>query len=153
METKRFDKNEVIFRRADLAMTMYEIESGAVGIYAWYGTEMETHIATFGPGDVFGEVELIESCPRAADAVALEDGTEVREISREEFADCFQDQPEKVLAIMRQVSRRVRETTRSYLEACRAVCEKVETEERGERDSWLSEHLSIFYKIGRLLKK
>ena len=154
MEAKRFDKNEVIFRQGDLAGTMYDMESGAVGIYAWYGTEMETHLVTFGPGSVFGEVELIESCPRSASAVALEDDTRVREITREDFAGYFQDKPEKVLAIMRQVSRRVRETTQTYLEACRTVYETVETEKTGEKESsWLEERLAFFYKIGRLLKR
>ena len=153
MENKRFAKGEVIFRQGDTARTMYDIESGSVGIYAWYGTEKETHLVTFGPGSVFGEIELIESCTRGASAVALEDGTEAWELTREDLGGYFADKPEKVLDIMRQVSRRVRETTQSYLDACRTVYETVETEKSGGKlSAWLEEHLTLLYRIGRLLK-
>ena len=154
MTEKCFDKGQVIFRQGDMGTAMYQVERGSVGIFAWYDTERKTHLVTFGPGDFFGETELIESCTRAASAVATEDDTRVQEITQEDLAAWFRDCPEKVLAVMQQVSRRVSETTRGYLDACRTVYETVETEKSGEKkSSWLEEHLSLFYKIGQLLKR
>ena len=71
METKRFARGDVIFRQGDMPAFLYDIDSGAVGIYAEQGTADETHITTFGPGQVFGEMELIASCPRSATRRAL----------------------------------------------------------------------------------
>lgn len=153
MEMKCFLKGQATFRQGDLAGTMYDIEAGSVGIFAGYGTAEETQLASFGPGDTFGELEFIESCPRIASAVALEE-VRAREITRDDFAGYFRDKPEKILAVMRQLSRRVRETTESYLDACRTVYETVETERAGEtRSPRLKERLSFFHRIGLLSTK
>ena len=44
----------------------------------------------------------------------MEDGTVLREISEKEFDEYFQSQPERLLAIMRQISGRLRELTKDY---------------------------------------
>jgi len=154
METRRFDRGQVIFRQGEYAGTMYDISAGAVGIFAGYGTPEQTQLATFALGDTFGEMEFIARCPRIASAVALEDGTEAKELLEADFTAYFRDKPEKVLSVMRQLSRRVRETTDSYLEACRTVYEAVETEKKGEKRSpKLKERLSFFRRIGLLAEK
>lgn len=151
MEPKRFKKGTVIFRQGEITAYMYDVISGRIGIYAGYGTEEREELAIFGPGDTFGEMEFIEGCPRIASAVALED-CEVYELDRDAFSAYFQDKPEKVLSVMRQLSRRVRETTEDYLEACRTVYEKEHPDQAGEdRGAELDEKLSFFRKIGRLL--
>lgn len=154
MDTKRFDRGQVIFRQGEYAGTMYDICAGTVGVFAGYGTPEETQLAVFGPGDTFGEMEFIARCPRIAAAVALEEGTEARELMEADFSAYFRDKPEKVLSVMRQLSRRVRETTDSYLDACRTVYETVETEKSGgKRSSGLKERLSFFHRIGLLAEK
>ncbi len=153
MEPRQFKKDEVIFHQGELSRAMYDICSGAVGIFAGYGTPRETRLAVFGAGDTFGEMEFIASCPRIASAVALEE-TAAWEIDQEEFSAYFQNKPEKILSIMRQLSRRVRETTESYLEACRTVYETVESDRAGGgRSSQLKERLSFFRRIGSLAGK
>ena len=69
-------------------------------------------------GESVGEMGLIDTFPRSATAVALEDGTELREIGREEFAEYFKTQPERLLQIMRQLSERLRDRTADYEGAC-----------------------------------
>ena len=153
METKRFARGDVIIRQGDMPAFLYDIHSGAVGIYAEQGTADETHITTFGPGQVFGEMELIASCPRSATAVALED-TAVHALTQQDFSAYFADKPEKVLSIMRQVSQRVRETTDDYLAACRTVYDAVEAEQEGQpKPPTLLERLNFFAKVGALLGK
>ena len=58
----------------------------------------------------------------------------------ESFDAYFKESPAKVLLIMQNMSHRIRELTRDYLEACRAVAEAVETEKTGkEKSSWFKE--------------
>ena len=56
-------------------------------------------------------------------AAALEEGTLVAEISEAEFGDYIREQPEQVLAIMRNLSGRLRELTGEYGELCGVIAE------------------------------
>lgn len=146
--SKEYNKGEVIFRQGECAATMYDICAGSVGIYADHQTEDEKQLAVLPAGEVFGEMGLIECYPRSATAVAMEDGTVVQEISSAEFSAYFKDSPEKVLSVMKQLSRRLRETTKNYQDACRTVYETVETEKKGkEKSSWLKESLKFFHEV------
>ena len=52
-----------------------------------------------------------------------------------DFNDYFNKHPEKALLIMRQLSQRLRSRTEDYLEACRAVCDVLESEKQGKPKS------------------
>ena len=150
MNNIAFKQGEVIFRQGEFAATMYDILSGKVGIVANYGTPEEKQLAVLGEQEIFGEMGLIESYPRSATAVALEDGTLVEEISAAEFSDYFKDKPTKVFLVMKQMSQRLRETTENYTDACRTVYEAVEAERAGRKwNRWLDEHLKFFYEVYR----
>lgn len=133
MNHKTLHYGNVVFREGSYGETMYEITAGRIGIYARYGTEDQKRLAVLGKGDYFGEMGLVEYYARSATAVALEDGTEVNEISNDEFMSYFSDQPQKVLSIMRQLSARLRETNAKYTEACNTVREAIEVEKAGQR--------------------
>ena len=130
-----FDAGDVIFREGSCDQTMYEIASGAVDIIARYETADQTPLSTLGPGEIFGEMGLIENWPRSATAIAAEDGTEVIEIDRDEYLSYFRDQPYKVLTIMRQLGARLRETNEKSQEACITVFEAVEVERAQKKRS------------------
>ena len=89
-------------------------------------------MATLKPGDYLGEMGLIEAYPRSATAVALEDGTQLQEIGEREFSDYFKGKPERLLAIMRQLSQRLRDRTEDYERACRVLEELQATQGRPE---------------------
>lgn len=149
-----YQKGDVIFRQGEYAATMYDICSGSVGIFADYQMPEEKQLAVLPAGEVFGEMGLIECYPRSATAVAMEDGTQVQEISSAEFSSYFNDSPEKVLAVMKQLSKRLRETTKNYREACRTVFETVEAEKKGkEKSSWLKESLQFFHEVYEGIRK
>lgn len=135
MKNHTYGKNEVIFREGQFALSMYQVVVGSVGIYGNYDTENSQHIATLGPGEYFGEMGLAECYPRSATAVALEENTQVDEISSDEFATYFNDKPETVLAIMRSLSTRLRDTNKRYREAQRAVYDAIEAENAGKKKS------------------
>lgn len=139
-------EGEVIFREGDYARTMFEVLEGKVGIYAAYDTPDQELLATLGAGQTFGEMGLVEAYPRSATAVALEGGCTIIEIGGAEFAEYLQDQPDKVLAIMRQMTARLRETNELYREACQAVYEAIEAEKAGKKRSG-----SLMGRLSRML--
>ena len=61
---------EVVFRQGDKGVDMFVIQSGVVEISRGEGPD-RTVLATLRQGDFFGEMSLLESMPRDADAVAL----------------------------------------------------------------------------------
>ena len=141
MAEKAFKSGEVIFKEGTYEPCMYELLTGTVGIYARYGQENEKLLTELKAenGACFGEMGLVESMPRSATAVALDD-VKVEVVTGEVFGTYFKESPAKVLLIMQNMSHRIRELTRDYLEACRAVAEAVETEKTGkEKSSWFKE--------------
>ena len=87
---------------------------------------------------------LIDVMPRSATAVALE-SVLACVISAEEFGEYFKENPAAVLLIMQNMSKRIRELTQDYLDACRAVAEMVETEKNGkEKSGWLKKVVNKF---------
>lgn len=147
MNQKTYQAQETIFYEGDVAETMFEVTNGTVGIYAGWGTPTQRELATLGAGEVFGEMGLVECYPRSATAVALAPDTTVNEILPSELAFCFQDQPDKVLDIMCQLSARLRATNERYEEAQRAVYEAVEAERAGKRRSG-----SLRARLSRMLR-
>ena len=135
MKQQTFGRDDIIFREGEFALSMYEIESGSVGIYVNYGMENARRLVTLGAGEFFGEMGLAECYPRSATAVAMEADTTVNEIGSDEFSTYFQDQPETVLTIMRALSARLRETNARYLEARQAVHDAIEAESAGKKKS------------------
>lgn len=146
---RTFKKGEVIFKEGDFEMYMYHLVRGSVGVYGGYGTADEKLLTLVNAGEhsFFGEIGLVEAMARSATAVAMED-VETIVIYGENFGAYFKDKPDALLAIMRSMSRRIRELTEDYMEACRAVAEAVETERSGaEKSGWFKEHLSKFMQV------
>ena len=129
MKEITFNKNQIIFCQGENASVMYDIISGKIGIYTDYQTDKENKIAELEAGEVFGEMGLIEYWPRSATAVALEDGTVLTELGESDLKEYLKDKPEKLLVVMRQLSRRIRETTQNYVNICRTVNESRRTKQ------------------------
>jgi CRP-like cAMP-binding protein len=64
--------DEVIFRKGDDGRSLYVIELGRVKIAATSSQGQEVALNLLGPGDVFGEVALMDRGVRTADAIACE---------------------------------------------------------------------------------
>ena len=143
--TKIYQKGEFIFKQGEYASCMYDICQGKVGIIANYGEDSEKTLTELGEGASFGEMGMLEAYPRSATAVALEFCSVIDATTTETFSSYFQNNSEKVYAIMTQMSRRIRALSNDYLEACRAVAETVEAEKTGkEKSGWLKKNLKKF---------
>ena len=139
---REFKKGEIIFKQGEYAPVMYDILSGSVGVYSAYGTENEEELNVLGAGQFLGEMGLIEVYPRSATAVAMEDGTKLKEIDEKEFSEYFYEQPERLLLIMRQISQRLRERTADFEAVCKIRDEMLKTQNAPhERSSTLLEKI------------
>jgi CRP-like cAMP-binding protein len=67
----RFGKGQMLFARGDPGSDLYLVTEGQVrlGIGTSEGRELSFQIA--GPGDLFGEIAMLDGCPRSAEATAL----------------------------------------------------------------------------------
>ena len=145
MAEKTFKSGEVIFQEKTYESCMYELLEGTVGIYTHYGQQDEKILTELKAenGAYFGEMGLVESLPRSATAVALED-VRVNVITGADFGAFFTENPERVYAIMTQMGGRIRELTRDYLEVCRAASEMMETTGNGkEKSGWFNSFIEI----------
>lgn len=138
MKEITFGKDQIIFRQGDQAAVMYDILSGKVAIYTDYGTGKQQEIAVIEAGQVFGEMGMLEYYPRSASAVALED-TVAAELGESELQDYFKNKPEKLLQLMKLLSRRIRETTQKYYDVCRSVSEHERAKDDEEQRMRLEE--------------
>jgi serine/threonine-protein kinase len=71
LPSKAFNPGEVIIREGDMGDAAYMIVGGHCRAYRNVGADRET-LATMGPGDVFGEMALLLSEPRAATVEAVD---------------------------------------------------------------------------------
>lgn len=100
--TRAYPHGGVIFVKDDPADCAYVIVSGRVEI-----RETGRVLESIGPNEIFGEVGMIDGGSRSASAVAV-GATEVRVIDRPTFDRLLRESPDFVLAIMRDMARRLR---------------------------------------------
>lgn len=86
MRARRFRRGEVIFHIGDPGEALFIIVSGDVKISLPSDTGEEAILATLRPGDVFGELALLDGAPRSATATAL-GPTETVVLPRDRFRE------------------------------------------------------------------
>src|SRR5438046_3840813 len=93
LHRKTFRKGTIIFHKDQAGDALYIVESGRVRIFlpTQGGEELTVDVA--GPGDVFGELALLDGRPRSASAGTLEH-TVTFTISRAEFPKCLVRAPQ-----------------------------------------------------------
>ena len=96
---------ETIIKENDPAAGFFVVSSGKVE--AVRGPESEK-LATFGPGDFFGEMALFEGFPRSATVRAIED-TECLAMTRWDFMAELKNHPEIAVGMLPVLVRRLRE--------------------------------------------
>lgn len=86
MRSRRFRRGEVIFHLGDPGDALFVIVTGDVKISLPSETGEEAILATLSPGDVFGELALLDGAPRSASATAL-GPTETVVLPRDRFRE------------------------------------------------------------------
>ena len=110
-----FSKGEVVFREGELGDSFYQIVEGTAGVYYHYGEADEKKLTDMKAGEYFGEMAVIESWPRSSTILAEED-LRVYELKVNDLNGYFKKEPDKIIALMKQLGKRIREMTNDYNE-------------------------------------
>jgi CRP/FNR family cyclic AMP-dependent transcriptional regulator len=105
-----YKQNEVVFRRGDPGEGMMAVLKGQIriGIMSAEGKELIYNL--IGPGQVFGEIALIDGKPRTADAIAIEP-TEVLVLRRRDFIPFLEADAKLCIRLMAVLCERLRLTS------------------------------------------
>ncbi|MGA2643048.1 MAG: GGDEF domain-containing protein [Spirochaetia bacterium] len=109
---KKFKPDEVIFRQGTHREELYLVKEGSVSIRRRGEEEAEQEIARFVDGEVFGEMDLLDTVPRSASAVAEVTATLLVFPDGIEFARLLDTHPDTFARILRkllgEIARRIR---------------------------------------------
>jgi signal transduction histidine kinase len=109
-----FAAGQEVFREGDRGDGLYVVREGLVEITGVVEQKGRLVFYRVGPGDVFGEMAVIEDKPRSACAVAKVE-TRVYFIPRAEMLGLVERSPALALALLREISHRLREFNQQYL--------------------------------------
>jgi CRP/FNR family transcriptional regulator/CRP/FNR family cyclic AMP-dependent transcriptional regulator len=108
---REFRAGQAIFHQGDSGRLLYLVESGQVRIFVNGIDGRETSVVLYGrPGEIFGELAVIDGLPRSASAVAVMD-TIVHTLSRERFREYMRRWPQLALNFMQTLTKKVRYNT------------------------------------------
>src|SRR5713226_8792428 len=104
---REYPKNSVILFEDDPGDALYIVSTGQVKVVLIGEDGREVILSVLGEGEVFGEMALIDDEPRSAHVIAMEDSTLVV-LRREDFQNILLQVPAIALALLRELSRRLR---------------------------------------------
>ena len=107
--TMTYEQNKTVFKMGDNATSMMVVISGRVQISSPRLEDDKIVFATMHPGDVFGEIALIDGHERSADATAL-DHTELLILEREDFLGTLEHNPKLCINLLKVLCKRIRHT-------------------------------------------
>lgn len=116
---KHCQTGEVIISEGSVGNNFYIIIKGGVEIWKNYGAPDQDLVASYGRGQLFGEMALIEKCPRCATVVSRTP-TNLLYISRDDFNRVIKTSNPISHSIMRSISNKVRQSNERYIENLKA---------------------------------
>src|SRR5208337_641495 len=105
MQTVAFKAGDTIIAEGDEGDTAFFIVTGSVEVAVGQGDKSRT-IGMLNGGEVFGEMSLIEPGPRSATVTAATD-VECLATSYAEFIEAIEDHPDRAVAFMKTLVRRL----------------------------------------------
>lgn len=100
---RKFKAGETIFATGAPGDEVYFIRRGSVRIFMPLAGRSAHHLATYGPGEVFGELAFVDRQPRSADAIAHSD-TEAYVLTRERFDQLTAEHHKLALNLMEWIA-------------------------------------------------
>lgn len=107
----QYARGEMLFLAGDQGTSLCLIAAGRIRIQLTGPDGREVTINVYGPGEIVGEMALLDGEPRSADAIA-QDPTHVYWLHRDDFVTFLQRYPHAAMTMMAGLSRRLRHTTR-----------------------------------------
>jgi len=142
---RAFAAGEVVFREGDDSDTCYVVRSGRARALREHGDGRQITLATFGPGDIFGELAMFDDERRSATVDAAED-LEVLGILGSDMRRLLRRHPDIAVKLVVALGRRLRaanerlarqsfQTVQSRVASVVAqLVEQAQSDGAGERD-------------------
>jgi CRP-like cAMP-binding protein len=106
---RRFEPGEVVFREGDASDTCYVVREGHARAIREHGDGRTITLATFGPGDFFGELAMFEDELRSATVEAIEPIAVVAVLGPD-MRRLMTEHPEISMRLVVALGRRLRES-------------------------------------------
>jgi CRP-like cAMP-binding protein len=113
---RQIDGNEMLFQKGDKGDALYGIRRGQIRIETGTAGGGRLTLNIMGPGDVFGEIALLDGQARTADATATEK-SELYVLRRDDFLAYLQREPSVSLRLIELLCQRIRWTSERMEEA------------------------------------
>ena len=108
--TRQYKAGRPVFLKGDPGNSMMAVLSGKVRICCYSNQGREVVLNVCGPGEVFGEIALIDGGARTADVFAM-DATELLVLQRRDFLPVLHRNPEVCVRLLELLCRRLRATS------------------------------------------
>jgi len=109
IDLMRYGAGQSIFNMGDPGHALYIVRSGEVEIYLKNDQGEKIVLETARPGDIFGEVSLLDDGPRTAWVMAIRD-VEVLRLDRAHFEDYVRQHTPAALNLLSVAARRLRKS-------------------------------------------
>jgi CRP-like cAMP-binding protein len=106
---RSFESGEAVFREGDRSDTCYVVYSGRARAVREHGDGRTITLATFGPGDIFGELALFEDERRSATVEVLQETSAVAVLGPD-MRRLMGAHPQIAMRLLIALGRRLRET-------------------------------------------
>ncbi|MBK8174156.1 MAG: Crp/Fnr family transcriptional regulator [Rhodospirillales bacterium] len=108
--TRHYKAGEPVFQKGDPGTAMMAVLAGRVRICSYSAEGREVVLNVISPGEVFGEIAMIDGGERTADAFAM-DPTELLILSRRDFLPFLERNPDVCVRLLEVMCRRLRWTS------------------------------------------
>ena len=108
-----FEPGDIIFCEYEPGDTFYLIQSGRVQIVKIMD-DIEKNIDILNPGEIFGEMAILEEAPRSASAIA-HDAVKALEFNRENFEVLMMGNPQIAFKLLKLFTKRIYDQKRRFL--------------------------------------
>jgi CRP/FNR family transcriptional regulator/CRP/FNR family cyclic AMP-dependent transcriptional regulator len=107
---RSYRKGEVVFHTGDPGDALHIVASGLVRIVVYSAAGTEKVLTLLGPGEVFGELALLDGAPRSATVEAME-STETIVLRRDDFLHAIRENPRALDALLGVLASMIRRLT------------------------------------------
>ncbi len=107
LEEENYFAGDRIFDINEFGDNMYILQSGRIGISLNTDPKIKEFIAELGPGECFGEMNLLDELPRSASAHVLEDSV-VLSLEKSRLRGLIISYPELSIGMLKGLSLRLR---------------------------------------------
>ncbi len=115
IHVRHFNAGEVIFRQDDPGVGLYIIRDGGVDVYNEYSDMTRHKITELTQGDFFGEIALMNNCPRSATVIATQN-TVLFGLFRTDFLNLLDSDPKLGVRVVYRLAKILAERLRQINE-------------------------------------